>query len=318
MPCALITGISGQDGSYLAEQLLERGYRVVGLHRRLSAENHGRIAHLAGRLELVCADMLDLASLLGVLEEVHPDEIYNLAAQSFVPTSWTQPLLTGDVTALGALRLLEAARRVCPGARIYQASSSEMFGATHTFPQDEDTAFEPLSPYAVSKVFAHHQALIYREAYGLFVSCGILFNHESPRRGLEFVTRKVSDGVARIHLGLQDKIRLGNTEVRRDWGFAGDYTQAMQRMLRQDKPGTFVVATGEDHSVQEWVETAFAVVGRDWRDHVEIDERLFRKNEIARLCGNAGRAHEKLGWEPQMSFSGLVRCMVEADLERLS
>ena len=275
MPTAIITGVTGQDGSYLAEQLLAQGDRVVGLHRRLSADNHWRIAHLQPQLELHSVDLLDQGSLLDVFEEVRPDEIYNLAAQSFVPTSWKQPLLTGEVTGLGALRVLEAMKRACPKARLYQASSSEMFGAAVEAPQTENTPLRPRSPYAVAKTFAHYSAVNYRDAYGLFVVCGILFNHESPRRGIEFVTRKVSDAVARIHLGLSDTLRLGDLSVRRDWGYAPDYTEAMQAMLRQDSPRDFLVASGKDHSVEDLVSAAFGVVDLDWRDHVEIDSSLF-------------------------------------------
>jgi len=316
VPCALITGVTGQDGSYLAEQLLERGYRVVGLHRRLSAQNHWRVAHLAGRLELRCADLLDGGSLAAALAAARPDEIYNLGAQSVVPTSWEQPLLTGEVTALGAVRLLEAYRAVCPEARFYQASSSEMFGAAERVPQDESTPFRPRSPYAVSKVFAHEMAVNYREAYGLFICCGVLFNHESPRRSPEFVTRKVARAAARIHLGLQERLRVGALTPRRDWGFAGDYTRAMQAMLAQDTPGDFVIATGVDHSVGDLLEQAFGAVGLDWRAHTSSDPALVRVNEVPHLRGDAARARARLGWSPTVDFQGLVRMMVWAEIER--
>ncbi len=316
MPTALITGITGQDGSWLAEQLLADGWKVVGVHRRLSADNHWRIRHLEG-LVLRSVDLLDLPSLLDVLTEVQPDHLYNLAAQSFVPTSWEQPLLTGEVTGLGAVRVLEAARRVCPTARIYQASSSEMFGGTTTHPQNEDTPFVPRSPYAVAKVYAHQMAVNYRLAHGMHVVCGILFNHESERRGREFVTRKVSDGVARIHLGLADELVLGDLSVRRDWGYAPDYTRAMTAMLLRDTPRDYLVASGRDHSVEDFVAQAFAVVDRDWRDHVRSDPALLRKNEIPCLRGDARRIREELGWEPRVDFEALVERMVRMDLERV-
>ncbi|MEE2749989.1 MAG: GDP-mannose 4,6-dehydratase [Myxococcota bacterium] len=317
MATAIITGVTGQDGSYLAEQLLAQGYRVVGLHRRLSADNHWRIAHLQAQLELRSVDLLDQGSLLDVFEDVQPDEIYNLAAQSFVPTSWRQPILTGEVTGLGALRVLEAMKRACPSARLYQASSSEMFGAAEAAPQTERTPLRPRSPYAVAKTFAHYSALNYRDAYGLFVVCGILFNHESPRRGLEFVTRKVTDAVARIHLGLSDSLSLGELSVRRDWGYAPDYTEAMQAMLRQDSPRDYVVASGKDHSVEDLVAVAFGVVDRDWRDHVHIEPALFRNNELPGLCGDATRAAEDLDWAPKVDFETMIDIMVRADIERL-
>jgi len=316
VPTALVTGVTGQDGSYLAEQLLDQGHRVIGVHRRLSADNHWRIAHLAGRLELRCADLADLASLLTVLDEVQPDEVYNLAAQSFVPTSWRQPIWTGEVTGLGAVRLLEAVRRCCPGARVYQASTSEMFGNPARWPQDEDTPLRPCSPYAASKVYAHHLARSYREAYGLQVHAGILFNHESPRRGEEFVTRKVARGVARIHRGLQDSLTIGDVSVRRDWGFAGDYTRAMQAILRDGQRFDYVIATGVDHSVEDLLSTAFAQVDLDWREHTRVDPQLFRPNEVRRLRGDPRRARDELGWEPEVTFEELVRQMVSAELER--
>ena len=317
MPTALVTGITGQDGSYLAEQLLERGYRVVGVHRRLSAENHWRIEHL-DQLELRYADLHDLGSLYDLVEEYRPEEIYNLAAQSFVPTSWTQPVLTAEATGLGLVRLLEAVRRVHPSARVYQASSSEMFGNSPDYPQNERSRFSPASPYACAKLYAHHMVENYRKAHGLFVVSGILFNHESPRRGLEFVTRKVANGVARLHLGLMEKLRLGDLSPRRDWGFAGDYTRAMQAMLQQSEPTDFVVATGIDHSVEDLVRLAFQAVDRDWREHVDQDAALFRRNEVVRLCGDASKAREELGWEPRVDFPALVKMMVDAELQRLS
>jgi len=317
MTTALVTGISGQDGSYLAEQLLERGVRVVGVHRRLSAENFWRIEHLLDRITLRYADLHDGGSLYDLVEEYRPDEVYNLAAQSFVPTSWSQPLLTAEATGLGLVRLLEAIRRVHPSARVYQASSSEMFGNSPDCPQNEGSRFAPASPYACAKLYAHHMALNYRQAYGLFVVSGILFNHESPRRGLEFVTRKVANGVAKIKLNLMGKLKLGDLSPRRDWGFAGDYTRAMQLMLQQDEAETFVVATGTDHSVEDLVRTAFACVDLDWRDHVDIDEGLYRRNEVVRLRGDATLAREVLGWEPAVDFEGLVKRMVGAELERL-
>jgi len=314
---AIITGVTGQDGSYLAEQLLAQGFQVVGLHRRLSAENHWRIQHLHPRLELRCVDLLDQGSLLDVFEDVQPDEIYNLAAQSFVPTSWAQPILTGEVTGLGALRVLEAMKRACPKARLYQASSSEMFGGATESPQTEETPLRPRSPYAVAKTFAHYSAVNFRDAYGLFVVCGILFNHESPRRGLEFVTRKVTDAVARIHLGKAEELSLGDLSVRRDWGYAPDYTRAMQAMLRQDTPRDYLVASGKSHSVEDLVAEAFSVVDRDWRDHVRVDSGLFRKNELPGLCGNPARAVKDLGWAPEVDFPEMIRMMVEADIQRL-
>jgi len=316
MPTALITGITGQDGSYLAEQLLERGYRVVGLYRRLSSDNRWRIAHLGDRLELRCADLLDSGSLIRALSEVQPDEIYNLAAQSFVPASWEQPVLTAEITGLGALRLLEAARIASPSARIYQASSSEMFGACVGETQNEDSPLRPRSPYATAKLYAHRMAINYREAYGMYVVSGILFNHESPRRGPEFVTRKVAICAARVHLGLMDTFQIGDINPRRDWGFAGDYTQAMQLMLGRDEPKDFVVATGVNHSVKQLLEAAFAVVDLDWQNHARQDPALVRRNEVATLRGDATRARELLGWSPTMDFAGLITMMVEAEIKR--
>ena len=314
---ALITGITGQDGSYLAELLLAEQYEVHGIVRRPLGEGCWRIAHIQDRLKLHHADLLDEWSLLRLLESVQPDEVYNLAAQSFVPTSWSQPLLTGEVNALGVARLLEAVRQVNPRIRFYQASSSEMFGRVRQEPQNEDTPFWPRSPYGAAKAYGHWIAVNYRESYDLFVCSGILFNHESPRRGLEFVTRKVTDAAARIKLGRATTLRLGNLEAMRDWGFAGDYVRAMWQMLQQDKPGDFVVATGVKHSVRDLVELAFAHVGLDPAKHVETDPSLLRPAEVTTLCGDASRARAALGWEPRVSFAELVRMMVDADLKRV-
>jgi GDPmannose 4,6-dehydratase len=314
---ALITGVTGQDGSYLAELLLGKGYRVVGMVRRSSTENFERIAHVQGQLELKQADLLDQQSLITVLSEAQPDEIYNLAAQSFVPTSWVQPVLTTEFDAVGVTRLLEAIRLASPQARFYQASSSEMFGKVRETPQSETTPFYPRSPYGVAKVYGHFITVNYRESYGMFACSGILFNHESPRRGREFVTRKVSDAVARIKLGLAHELRLGNLEARRDWGFAGDYVEAMWHMLQQPTPDDYVVATGETHSVRELVEIAFAVVGLRWQDHVKTDPSLLRPAEVDTLIGDASKARRVLGWTPRVSFPELVETMVRADLERL-
>ncbi|HUG49119.1 MAG TPA: GDP-mannose 4,6-dehydratase [Candidatus Limnocylindria bacterium] len=313
---ALITGITGQDGSYLAELLLEKGYRVAGMTRRSSTDRHERIAHLAGRIELVQGDLIDQTSLVSALVRTQPEEVYNLAAQSFVPTSWNQPVLTTEVTAAGATRLLEAIRQVDPTIRFYQASSSEMFGKVRQVPQNEQTAFYPRSPYGVAKAYAHFLTVNYRESYKLFAVSGILFNHESPRRGLEFVTRKVSDGVARIKLGLIDRLRLGNLDAHRDWGFAGDYVRAMWLMLQADEPRDYVVATGEAHSVRELCEIAFSHVGLDYRDHVQVDEDLFRPAEVDHLLGDPTRARTELGWEREVDFPMLVQMMVDADVER--
>jgi GDPmannose 4,6-dehydratase len=315
---ALITGITGQDGSYLAELLLEKEYEVAGMVRRASTENFERIAHLKERVTLVQADLLDQFSLVSAIAEVEPTEIYNLAAQSFVPTSWRQPVLTAEFTGVGVTRLLEAVRSVDPAVRFYQASSSEMFGKALQVPQTERTPFYPRSPYGVAKAYGHFITVNYRESYDLFAVSGILFNHESPRRGLEFVTRKISDGVARIELGLADELRLGNTDARRDWGFAGDYVRAMWSMLQQDEPSDFVVATGIAHSVADVVHEAFGCVGRDPDDHVVIDPKLVRPAEVDHLVGDASRAREVLGWEPSVDFPGLVRMMVDADLARLA
>jgi GDPmannose 4,6-dehydratase len=314
---ALITGITGQDGSYLAELLLEKGYTVVGMVRRASTENFERIAHVRSRLDLRQADLLDQLSLIELLQATEPDEIYNLAAQSFVPTSWRQPVLTAEFDAVGVTRLLEAVRLVLPGARVYQASSSEMFGRVRETPQRETTPFYPRSPYGVAKVYAHYITVNYRESYGLFACSGMLFNHESPRRGREFVTRKVTDGVARIKLGLASEIRLGNLTARRDWGFAGDYVEAMWRMLQQPEPDDYVIATGESHTVQELVSEAFRVVGLDWREHVREDPSLYRPAEVQDLIGDATKARTKLGWTPRVTFRELVEMMVRADLQRL-
>jgi GDPmannose 4,6-dehydratase len=315
---ALITGITGQDGSYLAELLLDKGYEVFGLTRRLSAENHWRIAHLTDRLTLLPGDLLDQLSLIRVLERTTPDEVYNLAAMSFVPASWDQPMLTGEFNSQGVTRMLEAVRVVNPRIRMYQASSSEMFGKVREVPQTELTPFYPRSPYGVSKVFAHYITVNYRESYDLFAVSGILFNHESPRRGLEFVTRKVSDGVARVKLGLATHLSLGNLDAQRDWGFAGDYVQAMWMMLQQPQADDFVVATGVSHSVRDLVEIAFSHVGLDWQAHVRTDPSLLRPAEVDHLIGDASKAKRVLGWTPSVDFAALVRMMVDADLARLS
>ena len=314
---ALITGITGQDGSYLAELLLEKGYEVFGVVRRLSAPNVWRIQHLLSRVTLLQADMLDQLSLIKAVETAQPIEFYNLAAMSFVPSSWDQPMLTGEYNAQGVTRALEAVRSVNPKIRFYQASSSEMYGRVREVPQTETTPFYPRSPYGVSKVFGHYITVNYRESYDLFACSGILFNHESPRRGIEFVTRKVTDGVARIKLGLTDKLMLGNRDACRDWGFSGDYVRAMWLMLQQDKPEDYVVATGEAHSVQELVEMAFAHVGLDWQEHVGVDQRFLRPAEVDHLIGDPAKAKTVLGWEPQVDFKGLVHMMVDADLARL-
>ncbi len=317
MPKALITGVTGQDGSYLAELLLAKGYEVVGVVRRTSHHSYERIEHLLDRIEVVAADLLDQHSLTVVLQETRPDEVYNLAAQSYVPTSWTQPVLTGEFTALGVTRILEAIRLVHPSARFYQASSSEMFGKAKETPQRETTPFYPRSPYGVAKVYGHWITVNYRESYGLYAVSGILFNHESPRRGIEFVTRKVTDGVARIKLGLARELRLGNLEARRDWGFAGDYVEAMWRMLQQPAPQDYVVGTGETHSVQELAELAFSHVGLDWREHVVSDPRHYRPAEVDLLQADSAKARRELAWQPQVAFPELVAMMVDADLERL-
>jgi len=315
---ALITGITGQDGSYLAELLLEREYEVFGMVRRASTETFDRIEHLVDRIGLVQGDLLDPASLLAVVEETQPQEVYNLAAQSFVPTSWNQPVLTAEYTGVGVTRLLEAIRRVDPQIRFYQASSSEMFGKVREVPQNELTPFYPRSPYGVAKAYGHFITVNYRESYDLFAVSGILFNHESPRRGLEFVTRKISDGVARIKLGLESELRLGDLEPRRDWGYAGDYVRAMWSMLQQDEPHDYVVATGEAHSIREFLDLAFARAGLDPGDHVRVDERFLRPAEVDHLVGDASKARAELGWEPEVTFRKLVELMVDADVERLA
>ena len=317
MPRALITGITGQDGSYLAELLLDKGYEVWGVVRRASTESYERIEHLRDRLNFVQADLLDQPSLTEALLRAEPDEVYNLAAQSFVPTSWTQPVLTAEFTAVGVTRLLEAIRQVNPGIRFYQASSSEMFGRVLETPQSESTPFYPRSPYGVAKVYGHYITVNYRESYGMYACSGILFNHESPRRGLEFVTRKVTDGVARIKLGLADHLTLGNLDARRDWGFAGDYVDAMWRMLQQDEPDDYVVATGVTNTVGRLVELAFAHADLDRDAHVRTDPALIRPAEVDLLVGDPAKARERLGWEPAVNFEALVRMMVDADLERL-
>jgi GDPmannose 4,6-dehydratase len=311
---ALITGITGQDGSYLAEHLLDQGYRVVGVTRRTSSHSGGRIDHLLDRIELIGADLLDQTSLLAIVDRIQPSEVYNLAAQSFVPTSWQQPVLTGEVTALGVTRLLEAVRLACPTARVYQASSSEMFGMVREVPQNERTPFYPRSPYGVSKLYGHWIAVNYRESYGLYVTSGILFNHEGPRRGLEFVTRKITHRVARIAQGLDRELHLGNLEARRDWGYAPDYVVAMHKMLQQDEPRDYVVATGETHSVGEFCRHAFTVAGLDWRDHVVTDPALVRPAEVELLVGDASDARRDLGWQPTVDFEGLIEIMVDADM----
>jgi GDPmannose 4,6-dehydratase len=315
---ALITGISGQDGSYLAELLLEKGYEVSGIVRRSSAPNLWRIEHLLDRIELRPGDLLDQLSLMKVLAEIRPHELYNLAAMSFVPASWDQPMLTGEFNAQGVTRVLEAIRQVDPAIRLYQASSSEMYGKVREVPQTELTAFYPRSPYGVSKVFAHYITVNYRESYNLFAVSGILFNHESPRRGLEFVTRKVTDGVARIKLGLADSLALGNLDAQRDWGFSGDYVRAMWLMLQQTQPDDYVIATGESHSVRELVEVAFERVNLDWKRYVRLDPKFLRPAEVDHLIGDASKARAALGWQPEVDFAGLVRMMVDADLARLT
>jgi GDPmannose 4,6-dehydratase len=315
---AVITGITGQDGSYLAELLLAKGYDVVGVIRRNSAPNLWRIQHLLDRIELRPADLLDQLSLIRVLADVRPTEVYNLAAMSFVPASWDQPMLTGEFNAQGVTRVLEAVRHVDPTIRLYQASSSEMFGKVREVPQTELTPFYPRSPYGVSKVFAHYITVNYRESYNLFAVSGILFNHESPRRGLEFVTRKVTDGVARIKLGLADSLSLGNLDAQRDWGFAGDYVRAMWLMLQQDQPDDYVIATGESHSVRELVDVAFEHVGLDWHKYVRLDPRFLRPAEVDHLIGDSSKARRVLGWTTDVDFPHLVRMMVDADVERLS
>jgi GDPmannose 4,6-dehydratase len=314
MKTALITGITGQDGSYLAEHLLDEGYKVYGLVRQTSVRNLERIMHLADRVEIVNGDLLDQNSLINAVAESKPDEVYNLAAQSFVPASFSQPVLTGEFTALGVTRMLEAIRVVNPKIRFYQASSSEMFGKAEAVPQDEQTKFHPRSPYGVAKVYGHWITVNFRESYGLYAVSGILFNHESPRRGKEFVTRKVTLAAARIAAGLQEELRLGNLDARRDWGFTGDFVQAMRLMLQQDTPRDYVIGTGETHTVQELVEYAFSMLGLDWKKHVVIDPKLVRLAEVDLLISNPRRAREELGWKPRVNFYELVRMMVEADV----
>jgi len=315
---ALITGITGQDGSYLAELLLNEGYEVAGMVRRTSSPNLERVEHVRDRIHFLPGDLLDEGSIVSALREFAPTEFYNLAAQSFVTTSWNQPMFTGEATALGVTRALEAVRQVDPGIRFYQASSSEMFGKVREVPQTELTPFYPRSPYGVAKVYGHWITINYRESYDIYACSGILFNHESPRRGLEFVTRKVTNGVARIRAGLDSELRLGNLEAKRDWGFAGDYVRAMWLMLQQDTADDFVVSTGETHSVQELCEVAFARAGLDWTAHVVVDERFFRPAEVDLLVGSAEKARLRLGWEPEVGFAELVEMMVDADIDRLS
>ena len=314
---ALITGITGQDGSYLSELLLEKGYEVYGMVRRASVERFDRIAHIQDRINLVQGDLTDQSSLDEAVKTIQPDEVYNLAAQSFVPTSWNQPTLTGEVTGIGTTRLLESVRKIKPDAKFYQASSSEMFGKVREVPQTELTPFHPRSPYGVAKVYAHFITVNYRESYNIFACSGILFNHESPRRGLEFVTRKITSHVAKIKLGLINELRLGNCDAKRDWGFAGDYVEAMWRMLQQSEPDDFVIAMGETHSVQEFVELAFGHAGLDWKKYVVIDPKFMRPAEVDLLVGSPEKAKTKLGWKPKVSFPELVRMMVDADMKGL-
>ncbi|MCP5487217.1 MAG: GDP-mannose 4,6-dehydratase [Verrucomicrobia bacterium] len=314
---ALITGITGQDGSYLAEFLLEKGYDVYGVMRRSSNQTLERIEHIKDQIELVQGDLLDEMSLIHLLQDIQPEEIYNLAAQSFVHTSWTQPVLTGEFTALGVTRMLDAMRFTCPKARFYQASSSEMYGKVHAVPQSEETPFHPRSPYAVAKVYGHYITLNYRESYNLFAVSGILFNHESPRRGKEFVTRKITDGVARIKLGVQKELRMGNLDAKRDWGFAGDYVRMMWMMLQQEEPDDYVIATGETYSVKDFCEMAFSRVGLNWKDYVVVDPKFLRPAEVDLLLGDPTKAKEKLGWVPEVKIQELVNMMVDADLERV-
>jgi GDPmannose 4,6-dehydratase len=315
---AIITGITGQDGSYLAELLLSKGYEVVGTVRRSSAPNFWRIHHLLDRITIKPADLLDQLSLIRLVDEVRPAEFYNLAAMSFVPASWDQPMLTGEFNAQGVTRVLESIRQVDTSIRLYQASSSEMFGKVREVPQTELTPFYPRSPYGVSKVFAHYITVNYRESYNMFAVSGMLFNHESPRRGLEFVTRKVTDGVARVKLGLTDRLALGNLDAKRDWGFAGDYVEAQWRMLQQDQPDDYVIATGISHSVRDLVEVAFAHAGLDWEKYVKLDPKLIRPAEVEHLIGDSARARQELGWMPSVDFSTLIKMMVDADLSRVA
>jgi GDPmannose 4,6-dehydratase len=312
---ALITGITGQDGSYLAEFLLSKGYTVYGMVRRSSVEKHERIAHLMDKIHLIQGDLLDQSSLAAVIRESKPSEVYNLAAQSFVPTSWAQPTLTAEFTAVGVTRILEAIRSVDPTIRFYQASSSEMYGKVRETPQTEDTPFYPRSPYGVAKAYGHYITVNYRESYNMFAVSGILFNHESPRRGLEFVTRKVTDGVAKIKLGKAKELRMGNLDAKRDWGFAGDYVKAMWLMLQQDKADDYVIATGETHTVERLVEVAFSHVGLDWKEFVKLDERFIRPAEVDLLVGDPAKAIRQLGWKPEVSFEQMIKMMVDSDLE---
>ena len=316
MKKALITGVTGQDGSYLAELLLEKGYDVYGMIRRASTETYERISHIKDKITLIQADLLDQLSLITMLDSIKPDEIYNLAAMSFVPTSWNQPVLTGEFTALGVTRLLEAMRTVCPKARLYQASSSEMYGKVLEVPQTEQTPFYPRSPYGVAKAYGHFITVNYRESYDLFALSGILFNHESPRRGKEFVTRKISDGVAQIKLGFANELRMGNLDAERDWGYAGDYVRAMWMMLQMDTPDDFVISTGLSHSVKQFIQIAFDHVGLNWEDYVVIDPQFLRPAEVDHLLGDCSKAKKVLGWEPEVDFEQLVTMMVDADLER--
>lgn len=315
---ALITGITGQDGSYLAELLLEKGYEVFGMVRRSSTESFDRINHIKNQVTLVQADLLDQLSIINIIEEHKPEEVYNLAAQSFVPTSWVQPVLTGEFDALGVAKVLEAIRLVDTNIRFYQASSSEMFGKVQESPQKETTAFYPRSPYGVAKVYGHWITVNYRESYSIHANSGILFNHESPRRGLEFVTRKITDGAARIKLGLADKLALGNLDAKRDWGFAGDYVKAMWLMLQQSKPGDYVIATGETHSVEQFVSAAFEYLGLDYKEYVVTDQKFVRPAEVDLLLGDCSKAKKKLDWEPSVNFEDLVKMMVDADMKRLA
>jgi len=314
---ALITGITGQDGSYLSEFLLDKGYEVYGMVRRASLDRFDRIDHIKDRIHLVQGDLTDQSSLDEAVKEIKPEEIYNLAAQSFVPTSWNQPTLTGEVTGMGTTRILEAVRKIKPDARFYQASSSEMFGKVREVPQTELTPFHPRSPYGVAKVYGHFITVNYRESYNIFACSGILFNHESPRRGLEFVTRKITHGVARIKMGLANELRLGNLDAKRDWGFAGDYVEAMWLMLQQSEPDDYVVATGETHSVREFVELAFGAAGLDWKKYVVLDPKFLRPAEVELLVGDPAKAKKKLGWAPKVSFQELIKMMVDADIKGL-
>jgi len=314
---ALITGITGQDGSYLADLLLEKGYEVYGMVRRSSVEKLDRIEHIRNRIKFVQADLLDQLSIISAVRQADPDEIYNLAAMSFVPTSWSQPVLTGEFTAIGVTRMLEAIRLVNRNIKFYQASSSEMFGKVSEVPQNENTPFHPRSPYGVAKVYGHYITVNYRESYDIFASSGILFNHESPRRGLEFVTKKVTNSVAKIKLGLAENLYLGNLDAKRDWGYSKDYVEAMWLMLQQDSPDDYVISTGESHSVKEWVEASFSCLGLDWEKYVKIDEKLLRPAEVDLLIGDSTKARDKLGWKPKVNFEGLVKLMVEHDYNEL-